>query len=199
MLVLCMDTSHKYLCVSLIKDDEILASYQEECFKKQSEMIFVILDKLCKDNNINPMDIDEVVISRGPGSYTGVRIAMSVAKIMCSLNNIPLYTLDTLKLYSDSQENCAVIMDARSNRAYFGIFDKGKTILKPTVYEIDIIKELIEDKNLIGDLSLIGKEDKYNDIALSFLKLKPYWERVGNIHLLIPEYLKEATAYMVNK
>ncbi|NLC97205.1 MAG: tRNA (adenosine(37)-N6)-threonylcarbamoyltransferase complex dimerization subunit type 1 TsaB [Erysipelotrichaceae bacterium] len=191
-----MDTSHKYLTVALLKDYEILVSFQEECFKKQSEKVFVVLNDLCLKANINPLDINEVVISKGPGSYTGVRIAMSIAKVMCTLNNIPLYTLNTLQLYSANIENCAVIMDARSNRAYIGIYNKGNTILKSTVYEINIIKELIGDNFLVGDLSLIDKEDFYPNISKAFLDLRPCWEKVENIHTLTPEYLKEATTYM---
>ncbi|HCY07119.1 MAG TPA: tRNA (adenosine(37)-N6)-threonylcarbamoyltransferase complex dimerization subunit type 1 TsaB [Erysipelotrichaceae bacterium] len=199
MLTLCMDTSHKYLSICLIKNDEIIASYSEECFKKQSEMIFVILDKLCKENDINPLDIKKVVVSKGPGSYTGVRIAMSVAKVMATLNGVSLYTIDTLKLYSDNLENCAVIMDARSNRAYFGIYNKGETVLQPGVFNIDDVKNMILDNEIVGDLFLLDKEDKYPNIPNSFLKLKSYWEKVDNIHLLTPVYLKDAAAYMVKK
>ena len=199
MIYLCMDTSHKYLSLSLIQDDKVIGAYQEECFKKQSETIFLVLDELCKKSNVKPLDIDAVVISKGPGSYTGVRIAMSVAKVMCALRNIPLYVLNTLKLYSAGNENTAVILDARGDRAYFGIYNKGKTILKPTVYEISIIKQLLGDNDLIGDCSLLELDDIYPNIANAFLDLKDQWELVENVHLLTPEYLKEASSYMVSK
>ena len=53
MLSLFIDTSYKYLTVAISKDKEIIASYCEECFKRQSEELFMVLDNLFKQNNLN--------------------------------------------------------------------------------------------------------------------------------------------------
>ena len=52
MLTLCIDTAYKYLTVCLIKDDEIIASYSEECFKRQSENVFLALEEVFNKANI---------------------------------------------------------------------------------------------------------------------------------------------------
>lgn len=199
MITLCMDTSHKLLALSIIEDDKVIASYQEICLKKQSELIFDKLNEICKIANIKPFDIDEVVISKGPGSYTGVRIAMSVAKVMCSIRNIPLYTLDTLRLYAGDIDNVSVIMDARGNRVYYGEYNKGDIVVETCVKEIDDIKDFLDEKNIVGDLSVFGKNDIYNNLSNNFISLKKFWEKVDNIHLLVPTYLKEASEYLVKK
>lgn len=199
MITLCMETSHKHLMVAILKDYKVISVYQDLCLKKQSEIIFDKLSYICDKANVKPMDINEVFITRGPGSYTGVRIAMSIAKVMCSLRDIPLYTIDTLKLYSGSNENSAVIMDARSNRAYYGEFSKGETIVDTCVLEIDEIKEKIKGKKLYGDLSILGLEDNYVDMAQAFIDMKSYMTKIENIHTLTPEYLKEASEYFVKK
>lgn len=193
MLTLCMDTSNKYLGVSLIENDKVIAKYQEICFKKQSEMIFKVIDDLFKESNKTNKDIDNIVITKGPGSYTGVRIAMTIAKVIGSISNKKIYTLDTLKLYSGNNENIGVIMDARANRVYYGKYNKGKTLINPTIKNIE---DIDLDENLCGDLSLFSKEDVYFDFSKSFLDLKDEWELVENVDLLVPLYLKDEEAYL---
>lgn len=197
MITLCMDTSHKHLVLALIKDDVLLAGSMTECFKKQSEMMFPELTKLCESVNITPDDLGQIVVTSGPGSYTGVRIAMTVAKVFCTTRKIPCYTLNTLQLYSGNHENCCVLIDARSKRAYFGKFNHGKVIGELGVYPIDEIKGLISNDEVLGDGSLIGKEDHFIDLPKAFLDLKDHWSKVENIHLLVPEYLKSSDEYLV--
>ena len=127
MITLCMDTSHKFLAVSMIKDDQVIASVQEDCWKKQSEYIFPVITKMTEDNNIRPEDIDNVVITKGPGSFTGVRIAMTIAKVFCAMAGKQLYTLETLQLYA-GKKDCTVLLDARGKRAYTARFHDGKPL-----------------------------------------------------------------------
>ena len=134
MLSLFIDTSYKYLSVVINKGDQVIASYCEECFKRQSEELFMVLDNLFKTNNIDKKVLSAVYITVGPGSYTGVRIALTLAKVFCSISKANLYTISTLKLYAGKKENCLVIMDARANRAYVGAYNKGACLLKDTVY-----------------------------------------------------------------
>lgn len=195
MLTLCMDTSHKYLALAIIKDDILLGSYNELCFKKQSENIFVELDNLFNKLNINIKDIDSICISKGPGSYTGVRIAMSIAKTMCSLKDIPLYTISTLRLYANNKPNTLVILDARSNRAYNAIYDNNKVIIEDNVNELSNIN--IDNYNLIGDLSLFNKEDYYLNIGECFLNTKEYWYKEDKVDYVTPTYLKDNNEYLV--
>lgn len=194
MLTLCIDTAYKYLTCALIKDDKIIASYCEECFKRQSEEVFLALDKIFKEANINKLDIDSICISKGPGSYTGTRIAMSIAKVIAEVKHIDLYTISTLRLYASDKQNCMVLMNARADRAYVGVYDKDNQVLKDCVMFVSDIDP--KDYEIIGDGSLLGKDDNFPDISDSFLKTKYMWEKVDNIAYLVPEYLKESESYL---
>lgn len=194
MLTLCIDTAYKYLTCALIKDDKIIASYCEECFKRQSEEVFLALDKIFKEANINKLDIDSICISKGPGSYTGTRIAMSIAKVISEVKHIDLYTISTLRLYASDKQNCMVLMNARADRAYVGVYDKDNQVLKDCVMFVSDIDP--KDYEIIGDGSLLGKDDNFPDISDSFLKTKYMWEKVDNIAYLVPEYLKESESYL---
>ena len=194
MLTLCIDTAYKYLTCALILDNELLAYKSYECFKKQSEEVFVCLDNIFKENNLNRKDIDSICISEGPGSYTGVRIAMSIAKVIGEVKPCDVYTISTLKLYASNNENTMVILNARADRAYVGIYNKSDTILEDCVLEVKDIKA--DNYNVIGDGSLLGLQDHFENIAEAFLKTKSTWSKVQNIRYLVPKYLKESESYL---
>lgn len=194
MRYLCLDTAYKYLSLSIIEDNKIIAAYDELCFKHQSEEIFVRLQELFESVNLKPLDIDAICITKGPGSYTGVRIAMTLAKTICDITDIKLYTISTLKLYANNQEDTLVLLDARSNRCYYGLFDKGEAKVEDTIYELDKVD--LGNHNLVGDLSLFGKDDHYFKISECFLNNINNFEEVENISFLVPEYLKENEEYL---
>ena len=198
MITLCMDTSHTYLVLALIRDDQVIARVQEECWKKQSEEIFPQLIGMMKKVQLEPEDIDQIVISEGPGSYTGVRIAMTVAKVVSALRKLPLYTIGTLQLYA-GREDCRVLLDARGKRAYTCRFRDGEALEEEQVLPLEEIRPLAENEQIVGDGHLIGREDVWPDIAENFLALKDAWKKAENVHLVVPDYLKPSEAYLLHK
>ena len=196
MYAVGLDTAQKFLLIALMKDGKLIDSLQEDCPKQQSEWLLPKLDELLKKHGLEAMDIDEWVITRGPGSYTGMRIAMTMVKVLGSLTGKKVYTLSTLQLYA-GMKDCYVVMDARANRVYAGRYCDGKPVMDDTVYPNAVVQELIDkDETVIGDLHLFGKEDTYENIAEHFAELKPQWQPVENIDLLTPVYLKSSAEYM---
>lgn len=193
MLTLCIDTAYKFLTCALIKDNEVLEAVSYECFKRQSEEVFVAMDELFNRAGVKKDAIDSVCISKGPGSYTGVRIAMSIAKVLTKVKDLKLYTISTLKLYAGNRDKTMVIMDARASRAYVGVYDHDEILVNDCVLPISGIDT--KDYNVILDGHLVGKEDVNPDIANCFKETKRYWEEVEEINFLVPEYLKESDAY----
>ena len=193
MLTLCIDTAYKYLTCVLIKDDEIIASYSKECFKRQSEEVFNALEFVFNEANIDRNAIDSICISEGPGSYTGVRIAMTIAKVIGEVLPVDVYTISSLRLYAANKEKCMVIMDARANRVYCGVYDKDEIILDDCALPINELD--LKDYELIGDLSLFGKENDFGNIPEAFLKTKHLWKKIDKIAYLTPKYLKESETY----
>ena len=202
MITLCMDTSSKFLVLALIQEDELIGKRCLSSWKRQSEMIFPQLTELLAECGLTPKAIDQVVVTKGPGSYTGVRIAMTVAKVLCSTANLPLYALPTLELIGAGKTKAAVLLDARSQRAFFGIIENGRLSGKEEVLPLSEIQGRIDNADgleLVGDCSLLGLEDCYPDLAQAFLTTRSQWQKVENVHLLVPEYLKSADDYLVKK
>lgn len=193
MYSLFVDTAYKYLTIVIEKDNKVLASYSKECFKRQSEMLFSILDNLLKENNIDPKIIDSVYITDGPGSYTGVRISMTLAKVLCQIRKIRLYKISSLKLYAANKERTMVIMDARANRAYVGAYDKGNCLLEDCTLPLSEIDT--KDYDVVLDGALVNKENKEVDIVNAFMSCKEDFEEVKDINHLVPRYLKESDSY----
>lgn len=196
MITLCMDTSHTWLVIGLIKDVQVIGKVQEKCWKKQSEELFPRLTALMNDCHLQPEDIDQIVISKGPGSYTGVRIAMTVAKVFCAMADKPIYTVSTLLLYA-GKKNCRVVTDARGKRVYTCLFFDGKALEEERAVEIENLE--IGDVNIVGDGALVGRQDEWPDIVDNFLELKDEWEKHDNVHLVVPEYLKSSASYLPQK
>ena len=198
MITLCMDTSHIYLSLALIRDNEIIGEVQEECWKHQSEEIFPKLEEMLSKLSLKSDDIDQIVITKGPGSYTGVRIAMTIAKVFCSMTNKPLYTLPTMLLYA-GMDDCHVVLDARGKRVYTCAYKNGKAVEEERVEYIADLENIVRDEKIIGDGQLFGKETSYPNMANNFLLLKNEWQKAENVHLVVPEYLKSSDAYNIHK
>lgn len=197
MITLCMDTSTQYLVIALIRDDQIVAKFQEKCWKKQSEELFPRLMDLMKEAGLKPEDIGQVVVSEGPGSYTGVRIAMTVAKVFCAMRNLPIATVGTLQLFAGMEPRARVVLDARGGRVYTAVYEYG--VLSGTVEAKpceEVKAEILEAETVIGDGSLVGREDHIPDLAENFLALKDQWKYAENVHLVKPEYLKSSESYL---
>ena len=196
MYTVGIDTSHRFLLVALIRDDELLDSVQLECFKHQSEYLIPEVQKLLRKHELEVNDIDSWVVTRGPGSYTGVRIGMTMVKVIGSLMHKNVYTLSTLQLYAGVNDTY-VVMDARARRVYVGRYRDGKAVMEDTIYTNDYMASLInEGVDVKGDLHLFNQEDVYGSLAENFVLLKPYWEKVENVDLLAPSYLKDSEEYL---
>ena len=193
MYSLFFDTCYKKLNIIISKDDDVLDSYSEECNKKQSEYLFTKLDELFKKNNVSKKEISAIYITLGPGSYTGVRIALTLAKVLCSIKSIPLYTISSLKFYAAGKKNAMVLMDARAERAYIGIYNENKEVLKDQIKYLKDIDPSGYDVYLDGEL--IGKDHKDIDIVEAFKNTKNEFKRIDNVDGLTPIYLKESEEY----
>ena len=196
MITLCMDTSFHFLTLVLIQDSKVIASIQEEAYRQQSETILTRLDTLFKSNGIVPTQINEIVITDGPGSYTGLRIAMSIAKTLAAIAPIKLYTLSSLRLLAGMNDSVGVLIDARANRVYFAHYDQGKVLIEDGIYTLEEAENYCKDcLSVYGHLSLLNKQDVWPSYSGHFLVLRNEWREVSDVLNLSPRYFKDHEAY----
>ena len=190
---LFIDTSTKYLCIGIAKDNNVIYKYQQEAIKKQSELTIPFLKKALDENNLTLNDIDEVNVTIGPGSFTGIRIGMCVAKVLASMKNIPLKAISSLNAYASLGKKI-VILDAKAKIVYLGIYKDNVKVIDEMVVEIETFKEMLKDYegyDIVLDSYLIGLESEDIDVIENMNRISKTIQPVDNVDALVPIYLKD--------
>ena len=139
---LCLETSGDICSVCISKDLVMLSEVSSTKDFSHTKHITIYIQQCLQKASLKINDIHCVVISGGPGSYTGLRVAASTAKALCYSLNIPLIAIDSLTALASSVESInkelliVPVIDARNNNAYSCVFDFGIQKLK----DIDFIK-----------------------------------------------------------
>tara|TARA_B100000287_G_C20588820_1_gene763375 strand:+ start:474 stop:1136 length:663 start_codon:yes stop_codon:yes gene_type:complete len=152
-LILAIETTTKNCSVSLFEKDQLI-SYKEEFGENyiHSESLLFFIQETLSTANYNLYNLDAIAISKGPGSYTGLRIGAASAKGLCYSLNIPLISISTLKVMAYAMSNredsfyyCAMI-DARRNEVFAAIYDQNINIIR------DIQVDVVDKKTYIDFL-----------------------------------------------
>ncbi|MEH6763847.1 MAG: tRNA (adenosine(37)-N6)-threonylcarbamoyltransferase complex dimerization subunit type 1 TsaB [Aequorivita antarctica] len=167
-IILCLETATTNCSVAIAVDGEIKAIREENNQKfSHAEKLHIFIDEVLKEAKIDKKNLDAVAVSKGPGSYTGLRIGVSAAKGLCFALNIPLISTPTLEVLVQQVqcENCFIIplLDARRMEVYSAVFNSEKKQIRETKAEIlnenSFIDYLKEGKTIfIGDGALKFKE-----------------------------------------
>lgn len=196
MKTIVMDSANKYLVVALYENQKCLASLQEEGNRKQSEYAIVYLQKLLQENHLKVSNFDEMVITIGPGSYTGVRVALTIAKTLNATMNIKIKTVSSLKAMAGMKKAIS-ILDARSKKVFLGIYNEGKTVVEDCIISLDEFENYqkqYSDYEIVGDTELIGLSEKETDLAHNIYVLSTLEKEIENVDGLVPRYIKEVEA-----
>jgi tRNA threonylcarbamoyladenosine biosynthesis protein TsaB len=141
MYILNIETATKNCSVSLAKNGEtILCKEIAEQGYSHAEKLHVFIEEILKETGIGANDLNGIAVSKGPGSYTGLRIGVSTAKGLCYALGIPLISVDTLQVLAKQVviENGLIVpmLDARRMEVYSAIFDKSYSKIKEVQAEI---------------------------------------------------------------
>ena len=196
-MILFIDTSTSYPIVSIIENNNIKAMFNKKIDTDISVSIFSILDTMFKELNITPKDIKKIFIANGPGSFTGTRIGVTIAKVYGYSLNVDLIPVSTLEVLAGgvNKDYIVPVIDARRGFVYAGIYDKDlNKIVDDRYISFDKLKEKLEGKDYVFV--------SYDDIAGS---IKPKIDLIKvinkhekdipvNAHGLNPNYLKKTEA-----
>lgn len=205
MICLFFDTSSDLLKVFLIKDDKIIFDKELHTKNDHSSYLVPTIDEAFKSNNIDFKELDEIIVGNGPGSFTGTRISIAVAKTYAFSFNIPVYMISSLEelIYdNDGYDFYVPIIEEKKDNLYFSIFDKDKKRVMDDTYSSTeyMYKKLEELDGKILLISLSNKEyEKYDTVkasinALNIMKNIDVNNEKVNPHLLKPNYIKKIEA-----
>lgn len=170
MLILGIDTSTNVGTVAIYSDTKgTLGEISVNINKTHSENIMVMIDELFKLTNTTINDIDKIAVSIGPGSFTGIRIGVAVAKGLASATNCKIVGVNELDVIagnstSNECEICSII-DARKERGYYCTFKYENGILKQLEdYKVGELREFLETRKEIRTVYLGDGAINYKDL-----------------------------------
>lgn len=198
MKILYIDTSSSYLYTAITEDDSLLCEVKKELGHQLSEDALKEIATMFEKNEISPKDIKKIIVVNGPGSFTGIRIGITIAKVYAWSLNIPITTISSLEamaLSCDKNNYHVPLIDARRKYVFGAIYDQNnEVILKPQHIKIEELeKELLKlnDYTIItnDEIEISGYRKNYSpDIVKIVNKFKD--KTTVNPHGVNPEYLK---------
>lgn len=197
MRVLYIDTSSSYLYAGIVDNNKLLCSIKEKLGQELSCLALPRIADLFSKADLVPNDINKIIVVDGPGSFTGIRVGLTIAKVYAWSLSIPITTITSLEAMSTSikcDEIKVPIIDARRNYSYAAIYDGDECIMNPQhISNESLTKELEKfDKYIIitnDETNLKGYKCNYDPDIESIVN--KYVDKSDiNPHLVNPEYLK---------
>jgi len=214
MLVLGIDTSSVVASIAIATEDKILGEFTINHPKTHSQKLMPMVDQLLKNLELTVKDLDLIAITVGPGSFTGVRIGISIAKGFAQAYNIPVVEISGVEgLAYNIQHFGGVIcpiMDARRNQVYSGVYkwNDGNLdeVVKEDAYNLDVMIEILKEKTegyhdkrviFVGDGVAVHKEviaEKLGSKAV-FANAANVLQRGSSVALLGSQNREKAKSY----
>ena len=185
MISMFIDTSLSDVSIALIKDGKLLSKINNNIPGEHSIYVTKYVDNILKENNLSPESVDEIIVVNGPGSFTGIRIGVTIAKIFAYLKNIRIVSITSLlaRAIGNNEENILSIIDAKHDNYYIGLYDKNYNKI---IEKFSNITEIEEIKKEYSPL-LVDTSKEYNiEAIVEYTKKFPS----ENVHSVNPIYLK---------
>ena len=185
---LVIDSATKYLYVALFDGYDCLDKYYAEGVNNHSVNLMPEIEKQLTKNGVSVKDLDEIYIGIGPGSYTGLRVGVVIAKMFGWNNNIPVFTVSSLALMASSFNGEGLVLaeiDARRGNSFLGLYDICEGFL--TIQDDEQLTNLEEYKLSIGkEFTAVSFGEPNMEMIIKSNIFSP----VEDIHGLNPNYLR---------
>ena len=220
MKVLAIDTSNFTLGIALIDGNRVMGEYITNLKKNHSVRVMPAIETLLKDCDTLPKELDKIVVAKGPGSYTGIRIGVTIAKTLAWTLKIPLSGVSSLEALAANGRHfngcISPLFDARRGQVYTGLYEYNHEQLtnviedcnmlsaewasrlrernQPILFvgqDVEIHREVISQ--ILGDLAFFAPSQLFNPrpSELAFLGKVKMEE---DIHHFVPNYVRMAEA-----
>ena len=194
MYTILLDSSNINLSVGVAKDGALLKEISYEAWQQQSEYMILEINKLLEEFSVTYKDIDSIVVGIGPGSYTGVRISITIAKTMALACNAKVYPVSSLRILEEKNSPSICLINARSKRSYVGIYNGSETVKEDTIWTNEEVLKFINENpsyKVCGDTKYLGIEGNSSSVLENMVYLMPYLEPIENYLALKPVYMKD--------
>lgn len=200
MISLFLDSSDKKAIIALLSGGKLIDSIIEENDNHLSEKFLPMIERIIAKNQLQIDNIDAIYVINGPGSFTGVRVGVTTAKVMAwglKKRIIPISELALLATTLTNKKYIVPYIDARRNAVYAGIYDKNlNSVMADAYISIDnLMKKIdhIEDVEFVSYYNNIEHTIEPN-IDIEKIVQKHYNDEGINPHQVVPNYLKRTEA-----
>lgn len=199
MITLYIDTSSSYLYAGIIKDSNLLVEVNENLGYNLSEMALPKIVEMFEKTKLNASDIDKIIVVNGPGSFTGIRVGLTIAKVFAWSLNIPITTITSLEAMAASVNDNRLlvpIIDARHGFVYAAIYEEDSVLLSPSYIKLEeLYRKISRECIFITNDSIELNSKKCNYIPNILTIVNNYVDKEAiNAHMVNPEYLKLTAA-----
>ncbi|QFG00449.1 tRNA (adenosine(37)-N6)-threonylcarbamoyltransferase complex dimerization subunit type 1 TsaB [Psychrobacillus glaciei] len=215
MIWLGIDTSHTPLAVAIVKDNQVIAEYKSSLKITHSIGTMPAIEEILKKADIKPGEIDAIAVAKGPGSYTGVRIGVTIGKTLAWTLNIPIFSVSSLHVLAGNVPHfpgvvCA-IMDARRGNVFAGIYTNSEVVKEAHMSLVELLKTVDEMgqpvlfvgmdvaihwgqiKEVLGDK--VHRPNAAFDLPSAAVLIElAKKEEPADVHMTVPEYLRVTEA-----
>lgn len=185
MISMFIDTSLSDVSIALIRDKKLVSCIHNNIPGQHSIYVTKYIEDILKDNNLSPDNVDEIVVVSGPGSFTGIRIGVTIAKMFAYLKQIRIVSITSLKARAvgKSSDYILSLIDAKHGNYYIGLYDKDYNKIIEEFNTEEKIKELKEKYHPL----VVDPNTEYN-----IEKIIKYCQKLPNEnpHSVNPIYLK---------
>lgn len=199
MKYLYLDTTSNFLYTAVVENDNLVCEVKKRFDKDLSTMALTTMVSMLEEFQIKPTDINKIILVNGPGSFTGCRIGITIAKTFAWSLNIPITTISSLEamaILNNDYDFYVPILDARRDYVFAGIYDKeNNQIMKNQYVKKNVLETAINNMsdNFIfitnDDIEVNGQKVEYNPDILSIV-LKYKDKEAVNPHGIDADYLK---------
>ena len=185
MISLFIDTSLSDVSIALIKEEKLISCIHNNIPGEHSIYVTKYIEDILKDNNLSPENIDELVVVSGPGSFTGIRIGVTIAKMFAYLKNKRIVSITSLqaRAIGNKSDYILSLIDARHDNYYIGLYDKDYNKITEEFNSTSKVEELKQKYNPL----VVDPSNKYNiEEIIKYCKKMPG----ENPHAVNPIYLK---------
>lgn len=197
MISLFLDTCSQMIRIGILFDNELVDYLEFQNDNKLSEKLLPAIKKIIDKNSYKIKDLNRIYISVGPGSFTGIRIGVTVAKVMAwslNIDIIPISSLEIMASYDSEKKYVCSFIDARRGFVFAGVYDKDlNTYMGDRYISFDDLLEKIND--IKEDTLFVSNDSNFISciepkIDVEKIVLKHFNDKSINPHKVNPIYLK---------
>ena len=197
MITLFIDTSNQDVSIALLKDGKIINKITKSIPNEHSKYAVSYIDEVLKKSEITPKEVQSIMVVNGPGSFTGVRIGLTIAKVYALLNDIKVTLISSLKclaIGNNKNKYILSLINARNDNYYIGFYDNNyNDVINEHFGNIEEVNDII---NKYDDVLVVSNNSDNDNVKvineLDIESIYNYYKDKDKVnpHMVLPNYLK---------